>query len=99
MSHGLFLGSALTTQDQTPVVSPLLSLVQYTQRTCDGTEGFLQNVVKTFRPVHTGNLDRDDNTTNADRLNSSLSFVKVHLHRGVVDLVNLLGLAVIINSM
>ena len=50
-----------------------------------------------FRPVRT---DAGEFTSHADRPNNSLSFIKAHLHHAIVDVVvNLLGLAVVINSL
>ena len=94
--HGLFLGSALATQDRAsvkPIALPSTPNVHLT-----GPKGFIRMLPKHFRPIYVDNLH--DSTSHADRPNNPLSFVKAHLHHGVVDLVvNLLGLAVIINSM
>jgi metal iron transporter len=50
-----------------------------------------------FRPVR---IDMDEFASHADRPNNSLPFIKAHLHHAIVDIVvNLLGLAVIINSL
>lgn len=51
-----------------------------------------------FRVVRTETSD--EFASHADKPNNSLSFVKAHLHHAIVDLVvNLLGLAVVINSL
>jgi len=96
MPHGLFIGSALATQDRAsvkPIDLPSTPSVHAT-----GPKGFFGVLSKLFRPIHVVNLD--EFTSHADRPNNSLSFVKAHLHHGIVDVVvNLLGLAVIINSM
>jgi pullulanase/glycogen debranching enzyme len=58
---------------------------------------FLGKILDLFRPVR---LDTDEFSSHADKPNNSLSFIKAHLHHAIVDVVvNLLGLAVIINSL
>lgn len=62
------------------------------------SKGLLGKLLKHFRVVRTETSD--EYASHADRPNNSLSFVKAHLHHAIVDLiVNLLGLAVIINSL
>ena len=51
-----------------------------------------------FRPVPVNNSD--EFSSHADRPNNSLQFIKAHLYHGIIDLiVNLLGIAVVINSL
>lgn len=58
---------------------------------------FLVKFLDHFRPMR---IDADEFASHADRPNNSLSFIKAHLHHAIVDIVvNLLGLAVIINSL
>jgi metal iron transporter len=95
MPHALFLGSALATQDRVSVKpAPLPSMpdIRATE-----SKRFLGKFLDLFRPVRT---DMDEFASHADRPNNSLSFIKAHLHHAIVDVVvNLLGLAVIINSL
>ena len=94
--HGPFLGSALATQNRASVKPIALSSTPSAHVT--GPKGFIRMLPKHFRPIYVDNLH--DFTSHADRPNNPLSSVKAHPHHGVVDLViNLLGLAVIINSM
>lgn len=96
MPHGLFVGCALATQDRAsvkPVVLPSMP-----DRRGTRSKGLLERFVNLFRPVQTGTPD--EFASHADRPNNSLSFVKAHLRHSLVDLVvNLLGIAVIINSL
>lgn len=95
MPHALFLGSALATQDRASVKSaslPTMPNIRVTE-----SKRFPEKFFDLFRPVRT---DTDEFATHADRPNNSLSFIKAHLHHAIVDIVvNLLGLAVIINSL
>jgi metal iron transporter len=95
MPHALFLGSALATQDRISVKpAPLPSMpdIRATE-----SKRFLGKILDLFRPVR---IDTDEFASHADRPNNSLSFIKAHLHHAIVDIVvNLLGLAVVINSL
>ena len=96
MPHGLFLGSALATQDRAsvkPAALPSVSNIHATE-----SKGLLEKLLDLFRPVRSETSD--DFASHVDRPNNSLSFIKAHLHHSIVDIVvNLLGLAVIINSL
>jgi metal iron transporter len=96
MPHGLFLGSALATQDRAlvkPAALPSMSNIRATES--KGIFGRLSDLFRARR-VETS----EEFTSHADRPNNSLSFVKAHLYHAIVDIVvNLLGLAVIINSL
>ncbi|KAF8481695.1 natural resistance-associated macrophage protein [Russula ochroleuca] len=96
MPHSLFLGSALATQDRAlvkPTALPSMSNIRATE-----SKGLLRKLSDLFRPARVETSD--ESTSHADRPNNSLSFVKAHLYHAIVDLVvNLLGLAVIINSL
>ncbi|KAF8257757.1 NRAMP family [Lactarius quietus] len=93
MPHSLYLGSALATQDRAsvkPVVLPSSSRIRDTR--------LIGKISALFRPVHAENSD--EFASHADRPNNSLRFVKAHLYHGIIDLVvNLLGIAVVINSL
>lgn len=96
MPHSLFLGSALATQDRAlvkPAALPSTSNIRATE-----SKGLLGKLLNHFRVVRTETSD--EFASHADKPNNSLSFVKAHLHHAIVDLVvNLLGLAVVINSL
>jgi metal iron transporter len=95
MPHSLFLGSALATQDRASVKPAPLPSIPNIRST--GSKGLPEKFLDLFRPIR---VDTDESASHADRLNNSLSFVKAHLHHAIVDVVvNLLGLAVIINSL
>ncbi len=95
MPHSLFLGSALATQDRASVKPASVPSTPDIRAT--GSKGLLGKFLDLFRPIR---ADTDESASHADRLNNSLSFVKAHLHHAIVDLVvNLLGLAVIINAL
>ena len=98
MPHSLFLGSALATQDRAlvnPVVIPSPSMSDQRATRPKGPFGRIFNL---FRLVHTDTSD--EFASHADRPNNSPSFIKAHLHHSIVDIiVNLLGLAVVINSL
>jgi len=93
MPHALFLGSALATQDRAsvePAPLPSITNIRATE-----SKRFLRKFSDLFRRT-----DTDEFASHADRPNNSLSFIKAHLHHAMVDIVvNLLGLAVIINSL
>jgi metal iron transporter len=95
MPHGLFIGSALATQDRVamkPIVLPGADNQPATR-----PMGPLRKFLTIFRPAHT---DRDEYSSHVDRPNNSHAFVKAHLRHSVLDIViNLLGIAVIINSL
>ncbi len=95
MPHGLFLGSALATQDRAsvkPAPLPSIPNIRATE-----SKQLLGKFLDLFRPMR---ADTDEFASHADRPNNSLSFVKAHLHHAIVDIVvNLLSLAVIINSL
>ncbi len=97
MPHSLFLGSALATQDRAlvnPVVLPSMSDQRATRPKVPF--GGISNL---FRLVHTDTTS-DEFASHVDRPNNSPSFIKAHLHHSIVDIiVNLLGLAVVINSL
>jgi metal iron transporter len=95
MPHGLFLGSALATQDRAsvkPAALPSMSDIRGTE-----SKGLLRKFLDLFRPTR---VESDEFASHADRPNNPLSFVRAHLHHAIVDIVvNLLGLAVVINSL
>jgi metal iron transporter len=94
MPHGLFIGSALATQDRAAIKLALPSAVD---RRETRPKGSFQKILNCFRPMQ---LDGDEYSSHAERPNNSYTFVNTHLHHSVVDIVlNLLGLAVIINSL
>ncbi|KAH9980785.1 natural resistance-associated macrophage protein-domain-containing protein [Russula compacta] len=96
MPHSLFLGSALATQDRASVKS--VSLPGVTSIPATRSRELVGKFLDFFRPVHTDSSE--DFESHADRPNNSLSFIKAHLRHAMVDIiVNLLGLAVIINSL
>ncbi|KAN0127926.1 smf Mn2+ and Fe2+ transporter [Lactarius tabidus] len=96
MPHSLYLGSALATQDRAsvkPVVLPSPSGIRDT-----GHNRLIGKISALFRPVHSDSLD--EFASHVDRPNNSLPFIKAHLYHGIIDLVvNLLGIAVVINSL
>ncbi|KAH9973228.1 natural resistance-associated macrophage protein-domain-containing protein [Lactifluus volemus] len=95
MPHSLFLGSALATQDRASVKPVALPSPSSTLAT---TQKGLKTLSRLFRPIHVDTSE--EFARHVDRPNNSLAFVKAHLNHGIVDLVvNLLGLAVIINSL
>lgn len=98
MPHSLYLGSALATQDRVsvkPVVLPTPSRIRDTGHRHNGLVG---NFSALLRPTHADNSD--EFASHADRPNNSLPFIKAHLYHGIIDLVvNLLGIAVVINSL
>jgi metal iron transporter len=98
MPHSLYLGSALATQDRAsvkPVVLPSPSRIRDT-----GHNRLFRKISALFRPVHSDNSDSDEFASHADRPNNSLPFIKAHLYHGIIDLVvNLLGIAVVVNSL
>jgi metal iron transporter len=93
MPHSLYLGSALATQDRASVKPAVLpSSAEIRNNRLVGKFSAL------FRAVHVDNSD--EFASHADRPNNSLQFIKAHLYHGITDLiVNLLGIAVIINSL
>ena len=96
MPHGLFLGSALATQDRASVKP--VDLPSTPDQRATRSKGLLGGFLNLFRPTHTD--AQGEYASHADRLNNPLSFVKAHLHHSIVDIVvNLLGLATIINSL
>jgi metal iron transporter len=98
MPHGLFLGSALATQDRASVKPTAPPSPSSTRVTSPKGFEFLGTLSRLLRPIHADTLE--EFASHADRPNNSLAFVKAHLKHGIVDLViNLLGLAVIINSL
>ncbi|KAI0275202.1 natural resistance-associated macrophage protein [Gloeopeniophorella convolvens] len=69
-----------------------------TQDRASSSKNFLKALSTLFRPVRTDSPVQY--TSHADRPNNSLSFVTAHLRHGITDVVvNLLGLAVVINSL
>jgi metal iron transporter len=96
MPHGLFVGCALATQDRVsekPAVLPCTPGHRATR-----LKGLPERFLNLFRLVQIDT--QDEFASHADRPNSSLSFVKAHLRHAMVDIiVNLLGIAVIINSL
>lgn len=98
MPHSLYLGSALATQDRAsvkPVVLPSPSRIRDT-----GHNRLFRKISALFRPVHSDNSDSDEFASHTDRPNNSLPFIKAHLYHGIIDLVvNLLGIAVVVNSL
>ena len=97
MPHSLFLGSALATQDRASAKPTALPSPSNTCTTAPKGFKFLGTLSRLLRPIH---AHTEEFARHADRPNNSLAFVKAHLKHGIVDLVvNLLGLAVIINSL
>lgn len=95
MPHSLFLGSALATQDRASVKP--IDLPSMPDQRGTRSKALLERLLDLFRPTHT---DAQEYADHAERPNNSLSFVKAHLHHSLVDIVvNLLGIAVIINSL
>ncbi|KAH9170589.1 natural resistance-associated macrophage protein [Lactarius sanguifluus] len=98
MPHSIYLGSALATQDRVsmkPVVLPTPSRIRDTGHWYNGLVGKFSALL---RPTHGDNSD--EFASHADRPNNSLPFIKAHLYHGIIDLVvNLLGIAVVINSL
>lgn len=96
MPHGLFVGCALATQDRAsvkPVVLPSTPSHRAAR-----LKGLRERFLNLFRPVQIDT--QDEFASHADRPNNSLSFVNAHLRHAVVDIaVNLLGIAVVINSL
>jgi len=96
MPHSLFLGSALATQDRASVKP--IDLPSMPDQRATRSKGLLGRFLDLFRPTHTD--AQDEYANHAERSNNTLSFVKAHLHHSIVDIVvNLLGLAVVINSL
>ena len=96
MPHSLYLGSALATQDRASVKPVVLPSPSSTRDT--GHKSLIVKISAQLRPVHADNSDEFG--SHADRPNNSLTFVKAHLYHGIIDLVvNLLGIAVVINSL
>ena len=94
MPHGLFIGSALATQDRV-AMKPVLPGADDQRAT--RPMGLLQKFLNLFRPVHS---DRDEYPSHVDRPNNSHAFVNAHLRHSIVDIVlNLLGIAVVVNSL
>jgi len=95
MPHALFLGSALATQDRVSVKPTSLPSTPDIRE--KELKRRLRKFFNLFRLVH---INADEFTSHADRPNNSLSFVKAHLHHAIVDIVvNLLAIAVVINSL
>jgi metal iron transporter len=96
MPHSLFIGSALATQDRVAMMKPVV-LPGADDQHATRSMGPLRKFLTHFRPVHS---DKDEYSSHVDRPNNSHAFVKAHLRHSVVDIVfNLLGIAVIINSL
>ena len=96
MPHSLYLGSALATQDRASVKAVVLPSPSRLRET--GHNRHIGKISALFRPVHADNADEFAN--HADRPNNSLPFIKAHLYHGIIDIVvNLLGIAVVINSL
>ena len=95
MPHGLFIGSALATQDRVamkPVILPGAD-----DQLATRPIGLLRKFLNLFKPVHS---DMVEYSSHVDRPNNSYAFVKAHLRQSVADIViNLLGIAVVINSL
>lgn len=96
MPHGLFLGSALATQDRASVKP--VDLPSMPGQRATRSRALLARFLDIFRPTHIDS--QDEYASHADRPNNALTFVKAHLHHSIVDIVvNLLGIAVVINSL
>lgn len=107
MPHGIFLGSHLATQDR--IGSPLT----HTDSSLSGDTVVLENPTwkdKVFGPllkncreafkILPGSHYAHVAKTHAEHENPPYPFVHAHIRHGMIDLtVNLLGLAVIVNSM
>ena len=111
MPHGLFLGSALATQDRVSE-GPFTMTVMLKENPSDesiplpqrNTTGgaFMNKLKKLFKPTKSDidDIIPDGRDGYANWENRSNSFVRAHLRHGVVDVVvSLLGFAVIINSL
>ena len=102
MPHGLFVGSALATQDRvsmTPlkedISNPDLELSPEEHR----PTGIL-NSIKSHLRIKGVAGSKNRPQRHEDWGNNSCQFVESHVHNGIVDLVlSLLGVAVVINSM
>lgn len=113
MPHSLFLGSALATQDRLAKrprvpLSQIQSTASYdsaqtvvAQRPrlhviMTSTITFLRSQLRISGPEKIFG----EQLTHAEHENNSLEFIKAHLYHGIIDMVvNLLGLAVVINSL
>ena len=96
MPHGLFVGCALATQDRASVKPVVLPSTP--DHRAARLKGLLERFLDLFRPVQIDT--QDEFASHADRPTNSLSFVKAHLRHAIVDIVvNLLGIAVVINSL
>jgi metal iron transporter len=97
MPHSLFIGSALAKQDRASINPTVTVLPSAVDQRATRPKGPLRRLLNLFRPVLTVG---DEYSSHADKPNNSFAFVNAHLHHSLVDIVlNLLGLAVIINSL
>ncbi|KAJ2918245.1 hypothetical protein MD484_g2177, partial [Candolleomyces efflorescens] len=113
MPHSLFIGSALATQDRIefrePIQeddyderdSPSSSMYEVQSQTSRWTKIWIsskQNFLRAFQRPSASYYTRA--TRHCERENNPFEFVSAHLYHGIADIViNLLGFAVIINSL
>ncbi|KAF8898422.1 natural resistance-associated macrophage protein-domain-containing protein [Infundibulicybe gibba] len=101
MPHALFLGSSLAAQDRISIEPPQeLELPEPTSR--QGLRariaGFFASLFRVSRAERIA-ASRDYRSKYGERENNSLTFIRQHLHHGIVDVVtSLIALAVPINS-
>jgi metal iron transporter len=112
MPHGLFLGSALATQDRISTGSPKIVLPSHlkSEKSTEKSESSISWLRSFFRTIYvtiaSGFRVSQDTDKNALRPkhhihweNNSLGFVQAHLYHGMVNMaICLLGFAVLINS-
>ena len=106
MPHGLFVGSALATQDRLSPTPPNHSLPNSSlsslseQRRPAGVLNHIKSSLNGALQIKAIDGHRTRPQKHEDRENNSYEFVKSHLYNGVTDVVlSLLGIAVVINSM
>jgi len=108
MPHGLFIGSALATQDRLSLAPPrddgvsitsLGSLPEAQRRPRGILTRIKSSLSETFR-IRALDDHKNRPQSHEDRENNPHWFVKSHVYHGIVDIVlSLLGIAVMINSM
>ena len=105
MPHGIFLGSHLATQDRIGFLHTDSTLSDETvvpERQTWKEKIFgpmLKNCREAFRIIPGSHYDHVAKT-HAEHINPPWQFVHAHIYHGTIDLVvNLLGIAVVVNSM
>lgn len=111
MPHGLFLGSALATQDRvsegpftmTAMLkrNPSDETLPAPEPISNGKEGWVRSLSRHWKPTKSDIDDIPDGRDGHSTWNNrTQSFVKAHLTHAIVDIVmSLLGFAVVINSL